>query len=55
MRPQERDELAKHRKLDAIEAELVRHHSMARATLLLVVVLNVVLLALLAYHLLGRG
>jgi hypothetical protein len=58
VRPQDRDELAKHRKLEAINealsAELSRHRRMARVALLLVVVLNVVLLAVLAWHLLGH-
>ena len=55
MRPRERDELAKYRKLEAIHAELARHRRMNRVTLLLVVILDVVLLVLLAYHLLGQG
>ena len=51
MRPQERDEFAKRRKLEAIEAELALHRRMAHVTVPLVVFLNAVLLALLAYHL----
>lgn len=54
MRPQERDELVQHRKLEAINAKLEQHRRMARTTLLLLVVLNVVALALLIYHLLGH-
>jgi hypothetical protein len=54
VKPQERDELAKHQKLEAINAELDQHKRMARIALLLVVVLNVVILALLAYQFLGR-
>jgi hypothetical protein len=51
LRPQDRDELAKHRKLEAIEAKLARHRRMALVTVTLVVLLNAGLLALLAYHL----
>jgi len=54
LRPQDRDELAKHRKLEAIEAELARNRRIGQTTLLLVVVVNGVLLALLAYHLFGH-
>ncbi|QRM35837.1 hypothetical protein [Microvirga sp. VF16] len=55
MKPIEPDEFAKHRKLEAIHTELAQHRRMARFTLLLVVVLNVVILAGVAYHLLGHN
>jgi hypothetical protein len=55
LRPQDRDELAKRRKLEAIEAELARHRRVAHVTVPLVVLLNAVLLALLAYHLFGHN
>jgi hypothetical protein len=54
VRPQERDELAKHRKLEAIEAELARHRRTGHFTLFLVGLLNAMLLAVLAYHLFGH-
>jgi hypothetical protein len=54
VKPQERDELAKHQKLEAIHARLVQHDRRGQVSLLLVVVLNVVILALLAYLLFGR-
>ena len=54
MKPQERDELAKHQKLEAIQAELAQHRRMGRFALLLIVVLNAVIIALLAYLLLGH-
>ena len=53
LRPQERDDLAKHRKLEAIEAELARHRRMGQITLLLALVVNAVLLVLLTSHLFG--
>jgi hypothetical protein len=52
---QERDEFAKHQKLKAINARLAKHDRKVQVTLLLVVVLNVVILALLAYLRLGRN
>jgi hypothetical protein len=55
VKPQERDELAKYQKLEAINARLAQHDRKVQVTLLLVVVLNVVILALLAYLLLGRA
>jgi hypothetical protein len=54
VKPQERDELTKHRKLEAINDRLAQHDRKIQVTLLLVVVLNVVLLAVLAYQFLGR-
>ena len=54
MKPQERDELAKYRKLEAINDRLAQHDRKMQVTLLLVVVLNVVILALLAYQFFGR-
>ncbi|KFG70983.1 hypothetical protein [Microvirga sp. BSC39] len=54
LRPQERDELAKRQKIASIEAELARNRRMGQTTLLLAVVMNVVLLALLVYHLFGH-
>ncbi|MBM6579371.1 hypothetical protein ILT44_04170 [Microvirga sp. BT689] len=54
MKPQNRDGLAKHQKLEAINDRLARHDRTMLVTLLLVVLLNVVLLALLAYLLLGH-
>jgi hypothetical protein len=53
VRPQDRNELAKHWKLEAIEAELTRHRRMSHFILLLVALLNAMLLAMLVYHLLG--
>ncbi len=54
MKPQERDELAKHQQMEAINARLSQHDRKVQVILLLVVVLNVVILALLAYLLLGH-
>ncbi len=54
LRPQDRDELTKYRKLEAIEAELAQNRRVGQITLLLAVVMNAVLLALLAWHLLGH-
>jgi hypothetical protein len=53
VKPQERDELAQHRKLEAIQAELTQHRKMLHRTLLLVVLLSAVVLASLLYLLLG--
>jgi hypothetical protein len=55
VKPQERDELAKHRKLEAIDAGLNQHDKKVQVTLLLVVILNVVLLALVVYQILGHN
>jgi hypothetical protein len=55
VKPQERDELAKHQKLEAINARLTQHDKTVRSTLLLVVTLNVVILALVAYQFLDRA
>ncbi len=52
MRPRERDELAKHQKLEAINAQMAQHSRKMLVTLLLIVVLNVLLLALVIYQLL---
>jgi hypothetical protein len=56
VKPQDRDEVAKLQKLEAINealrAELSRHSRVSHVALLLVVVLNAVILALLAYLLL---
>jgi hypothetical protein len=52
--PQERDDLAKHRKLEAIEAELARYRRTGDVTLMVVTLLNVMLLAVLAWHLLSH-
>jgi hypothetical protein len=54
VKPQERDELAKHQKLGAINDRLAYHDRKMQVTLLVVVLLNVVILALLAYLLLGQ-
>jgi hypothetical protein len=54
LKPRDRDDLAKHRKLEAIEAELARHRRRAHVALLLVVLLDAMLLAMLAYHLFGQ-
>ena len=58
MKPVDRDELAKHRKLvtinEALRAELSRHKRMSHVALFLVAVLNVLVLAVLAYHLLSH-
>ncbi|MBD2750129.1 hypothetical protein IC232_26030 [Microvirga sp. BT688] len=54
MRPQERDDFAKHRRLEAIEAELARYRRMGHVTLFLVALLNAMLLAVLAWNLLGH-
>jgi hypothetical protein len=53
--PQERDELTKHREFEAINARLAQHDRKVQVTLLVVVLLNVVILALLAYLLLGHN
>ena len=50
----ERDELAKQRELKAINARLTQHEWKIRVTLFVVIVLNVVVVALLAYLLFGR-
>ncbi len=55
VKPQDRNELAKFRKLQAINDRLAQHDRKSQTTLLLVVVLNVVILALVAYQLLGRA
>jgi len=55
VKPQERDELAKHRKFEAINVQLAQHDRKVQVTLFVVVVLNVVILALLAYLLLGHN
>ena len=55
MKPIERDELAKHQKLEAINARLAQHGRKVQITLLLVVVLNVVILALQGSLLLGHA
>ncbi len=55
MKPVDRDELAKLQKLQAINARLTQHDRKVHVTLLLVIVLNVVILALLAYLLLGHA
>ena len=54
MKPQERDEFVKHQKLEAINGRLAQHDQKMQVILLLVVTLNVVILALVAYQLLGR-
>ena len=55
LRPQERDDLAKYRRLEAIEAELARHRRAGHVALLLVALLNAALLAMLAWRLLGHN
>jgi hypothetical protein len=55
VKPQERDELANHQELKAINARLIEHDRKVRVTLLGVVLLNAVVIALLAYLLLGRN
>jgi hypothetical protein len=55
VQPQERDEIAKNQKLEAIQAELAQYGKMARLTLLLVTVLGAVVLAVLLYHVLGHA
>ncbi len=55
MKPQERDEIAKNQKLEAIQAELARYGRTARLTLLLVTVLGAVVLAVLLFHVLGHA
>ena len=55
MRPQDRDELAKHRKLEAINTQLAQHGRAARRTLLLVILLSALVLAVLLYLLLSRA
>jgi hypothetical protein len=55
VKPQERDEIAKNQKLEAIQAELARYGRTARLTLLLVTVLGAVVLAVLLYHVLGHA
>ncbi len=52
---QERDELAKSQKLEAIQTELARYGRTARLMLLLVTVLGAVVLAVLLYLVLGRA
>lgn len=54
VKSEDRDQLAKFRKLEAINAELAQHKRIARITRLLIVVLSVVILAVLLYLLLGR-
>ncbi len=58
MKPVDRDELAKYQKRkainEALRAELSRHSRVSYVALLLIAVLNVVILALLAYLLLGH-
>jgi hypothetical protein len=58
VKPVNRDELAKYQKRkainDALRAELSRHGRVSHVALLLVV-LNVVILALVAYQFLGRA
>jgi hypothetical protein len=54
VKPQERDELAKGQKLEAIQAELARNGRTVRLTLLLVVLLSASVLAALLYLLLGH-
>jgi hypothetical protein len=49
------DRLAKERKLEAINAQLARHARMAPIILLMVILLTAVVLAVLAYHILGRA
>ncbi len=51
MKPHERDELAKHRKIDSISAELARNKRMSHVALFLLAIVNVVVLAVLIYHL----
>jgi hypothetical protein len=53
--PQERDELAKNQKLEAIQAELAQHKRTVRLTLLLVTFLSAVVLAVLLYLLVGHA
>jgi hypothetical protein len=55
VKPVNREELAKQRELEVINARLAQHNKTVRLTLLLVVALNVVILALLAYLLLGHA
>jgi Flp pilus assembly protein TadB len=59
VKPVDRDELAKYQKRkainEALRAELSRHSRVSHVALLLVAVVNVVVLALLAYLLLGHG
>jgi hypothetical protein len=55
LRPRERDELAKYRKLEAITTELARHKRNSHVALFLLAALSAVLLAVLAYHLLGHN
>jgi hypothetical protein len=59
VKPVDRDELAKQQKLvtinEALRADLSRHRRMSHVALLLVAVLNVVVLAVLAYHLLSHA
>ena len=51
---QEHDEFVKHQKLEAINGRLAQHGQKMQVILLLVVALNVVILALVTYQLLGR-
>jgi hypothetical protein len=55
VKPQERDDLAKSQKLEAIQTELARYRRTVRLTLLLVSVLGAVVLAVLLYLVLGRA
>jgi hypothetical protein len=50
VKPQECDELAKHRDMEAINARLAQHDRMVQLILILVVVLSVMVLGLLIYH-----
>jgi hypothetical protein len=58
VKPVDRDELAKHQKLvtinEALRADLSRHSRVSYVALLLIAVVNVVILAVLAYHLLSQ-
>jgi NhaP-type Na+/H+ or K+/H+ antiporter len=55
VKPQERDELAKSQKLEAIQAELAQHGRTLRLMLLLVTFLSAVVFAVVLYFLLGRA
>jgi hypothetical protein len=55
VKPQERDEIAKNQKLEAIQAELAWHGRAVRLTLLLVTLLSALVLAVLLYLLLSRA
>ncbi len=54
MKPQERGELVKHRKMEAIGAELAQNMRMSHVVLFLLTIVNVVVLAVLIYHLWSR-